>query len=467
MKQKTFFSRFIGDRAFYHHLLVIVLPILIQNAITNFVGMLDNIMVGRIGTNEMSGVSIINQLLFVYNLCIFGAIAGAGIFSAQFYGRHNHEGIRETFRFKIIISLIIALGGTLVFLSLGDQLIGLYLHADTSEDAAMVLASARSYLKVMLIGLLPFALTQSYAGTLRECDDTLPPMMAGLTAVFVNLVLNYILIFGKFGAPRLGVVGAAIATIISRFVELAIVICYTHTHATRHEFIRGAYKSLHISAVLLKNIILKGMPLLVNEALWSSGQAVLVQNYAIRGLDVIAALNISTTISNVFNMIFISMGNAISIIIGQELGAEKPEVREDATKLTATAVMACVVSGLVLVLLAKPFPYLYNTEDLVRHMASRFIMVAGIFMPMYAYLNSTYFILRSGGKTIITFIFDSVFLWVVSIPACYLLAHFTGLHVLTIYVCVQCLEFLKCALGYYLVHKGVWINNITVPTEAE
>jgi putative MATE family efflux protein len=465
MNQQNHTSRFFGDWNFYHHLLVIVLPILIQNAITNFVGMLDNIMVGRIGTNEMSGVSIINQLLFVYNLCIFGAIAGAGIFSAQFYGRKNHDGIRETFRFKMIISLAIVAIGTSVFLHYGDRLIELYLHSNPSDDAVAVLENAKAYLKVMLIGLLPFSITQCYAGTLRECDDTMPPMIAGLTAVFVNLILNYILIFGKFGAPKLGVIGAAIATIISRFVEMGIVITYTHTHSARHEFIRSAFTSLHISPALLKNIVLKGSPLLINEALWSAGQTVLVQNYAIRGLDVIAALNISTTISNVFNMIFISMGNAISIIIGQELGREDPNVREDATRLTVTAVLACVVSGLLLVVLAKPFPYLYNTEDTVRSMATHFIMVAGVFMPVYAYLNSTYFILRSGGKTIITFIFDSFFLWVVSIPACYLLAHFTGLPVLVIYVMVQCLEFLKCALGAYLVHKGVWINNITVPTE--
>ncbi len=458
-------SKYFGDRAFYRHLLVIVLPILVQNAITNFVSMLDNIMVGRIGTNEMSGVSIINQLMFVYNLCIFGATAGAGIFGAQFYGRRNHDGIRETFRFKLIISIIIAIGGTIVFNLLGEPLIELYLHSNPSDDAAAVMANAKAYLRVMVIGLLPFALTQSYAGTLRECDDTTPPMIAGLTAVFVNLVLNYILIFGKFGAPKLGVVGAAIATIISRFVELAMVIGYTHTHAARHEFVHGAYTSMHISGPLLKNIIIKGMPLLANEALWSSGQTVLVQNYSTRGLDVIAALNISTTISNVFNMIFISMGSAIAIIIGQELGAEDPGVREDASRLTVTAVLACVVSGLVLVLLATPFPYLYNTEDAVRHMATRFITIAGVFMPMYAYLNSTYFILRSGGKTIITFIFDSFFLWVVSIPACYLLAHYTGLPVLRIYVMVQSLEFLKCALGAYLFRKGVWINNITVPTD--
>ena len=454
-------KKLIGTKEFYHHLLVIVLPILIQNAITNFVGMLDNIMVGRIGTNQMSGVSVVNQLLFVFNLCIFGAIAGAGIFSAQFYGQKNHEGIRETFRFKLIVVLLLAAIGLTVFLTLDRELISLYLHEGSESDKAAVMASARSYLKVMLIQLLPFGLTQSYSGTLRECDDTLVPMKAGITAVFVNLALNYILIYGKFGAPALGVVGAAIATVISRFVELLIVMIYAHTHSERHPFIHGAYRSMHISGPLLRNIILKGMPLLLNEGLWSSGQAILTQNYSVRGLDVIAALNISSTVSNVFNMIFISMGNAIAIIVGQELGARNPEVREDANRLTFTAVIACVISGLLLICMARPFPYLYNTEQQVRDLATQIILIAGCFMPMYAYLNSAYFILRSGGKTIITFLFDSVFLWAVSIPVSYVLSRRTGIPLVPMYIIVQCLELLKCALGAFLLHKGVWVQDIT------
>ena len=222
-------KRYIGDRAFYRRVMVVVLPIIIQNAITNFVSLLDNIMVGQVGTLQMSGVSIVNQLLFVFNLCIFGAASGAGIFTAQFFGSKDIQGVRYTFRFKLISCLLLTVVGCGVFLLAGDFLIGLYLQGEGDPaDAAAALECGRRYLKVMLVGLLPFALSNAYSSTLRETGQTVVPMAAGVTAVFVNLFFNYILIFGKLGAPALGVEGAAWATVISRFVELGVVVTYTH-----------------------------------------------------------------------------------------------------------------------------------------------------------------------------------------------------------------------------------------------
>ena len=219
------FHRYIGDRAFYRRVLGVAVPIIIQNGITNFVSLLDNIMVGQVGTIPMSGVSIVNVLLTVFNLCIFGATSGAGIFTAQFRGSGNNEGIRHTFRFKILICLLLTAAGLGIFLLGGDALIGLYLtgqgDASTASDA---LGYGMSYLMVMLWGFLPFALTNAYSSTLRETGETMVPMIGGVAAVLVNLGLNYVLIFGHFGAPRMGVEGAAVATVISRYVEFAIVV---------------------------------------------------------------------------------------------------------------------------------------------------------------------------------------------------------------------------------------------------
>ena len=210
-------KKLIGDRAFYGKVLGVTVPIMIQNGITNFVGLLDNIMVGRIGTEQMSGIAIVNQLLMVFNLAIFGAISGVGIFSAQFFGCGNHPGVRHTLRFKIYVCLGILVLGTLVLVAGGEQLIMLYLHGEGNDQALQAtLEYGKEYLWVMLAGLLPFVIEEVYASTLREGGETKVPMIAGVVAVLVNLTLNYLLIFGKFGFPRLGVVGAAIATVISR-----------------------------------------------------------------------------------------------------------------------------------------------------------------------------------------------------------------------------------------------------------
>ena len=310
------FQRYIGDRAFYRRVLGVAVPIIIQNGITNFVSLLDNIMVGQVGTIPMSGVSIVNGLLFVFNLCVFGASSGAGIFTAQFHGSHDDEGVRHTFRFKFLICILIALLGCGVFLLGGRTLIGLYLTGDgDAATAAGAMEYGLQYLAVMLWGFLPFALTNAYSSTLRETGETFVPMVGGIAAVLVNLCLNYVLIFGHFGAPEMGVEGAALATVISRYAELAIVAGWTHSHGEKKPFIKGAYRSLYIPGKLLKSIAIKGMPLLVNEFLWSSGMAIMNQCYSTCGLDVVPAMNISSTIFSLASVVFLSMGNAVGIIM--------------------------------------------------------------------------------------------------------------------------------------------------------
>lgn len=458
----TLRKKLIGDKAFYKLALSVAVPIMIQNGITNFVGLLDNIMVGRVGTEQMSGIAIVNQLLLVFNLAIFGAISGAGIFGAQFYGCGDHKGVRHTFRFKLYICAVIVCVGILALFFFGENLILMYLHGEGNEQALdAALGYGREYLVVMLFGLLPFGVEQIYTSTLRECGETMVPMKAGIIAVFVNLVLNYFLIFGSLGFPKLGVVGAALATVISRYVQAAVVVVWTHTHKERMPFIVDAYRELSIPAHLAGKIAIKGTPLMINEILWSAGMAMLMQCYSVRGLDAVAALNISTTISNLFNVVFIAMGSAISILVGQLLGAGKMEEAKDMdTKLIAFSVMSCVAIGLVLIVLAPLFPMLYNTSDTVKELATWFIRIAAACMPIFAFMHATYFTLRSGGRTIVTFLFDSVFMWCASIPVAFVLSRFTTLHIIPLYLFCQLIDLIKCVIGFVLVKKGVWMQNI-------
>ena len=457
-------QKFIGDRAFYRNFLRIAVPIIIQNGITNFVSLLDNIMVGQVGSIQMSGVSIVNGLVFVFNLCAFGASAGAGIFTAQFHGSCDDEGIRHTFRFKIMACMLISLLGVSMMLAGGTSLIGLYLRGEGSaHDAAQVLDYGMRYLRVMVWGFVPFSINTAYAGTLRETGQTKVPMVAGITAVLVNLALNYVLIFGHFGTPEMGVEGAALATVISRYVELAIVAGWTHLNGKSCRFIRGAYRSMYIPRDLLKQITLKGMPLLINEALWSGGMAFLNQCYSTCGLDVVPAMNIASTIANLAGVVFISGGNAVGILMGQMLGAghSAEQVRDSNRKLIAANVVFGGSFGLLLAAVSGVFPLIYNTTDSVRQIATWLICVSAFMMPFNSYLNATYFTLRSGGKTIVTFIFDSGFVWTCVIPVAYILSRFTGIAIIPLYVICHALDFIKCAIGTYMLKKGAWIQNLT------
>lgn len=456
--------KFIGKRSFYTMILAIAIPIMVQNGITNFVNMIDNIMVGRVGTNEMSGVAIVNQLIMVFNLCIFGGVAGAGIFTAQFHGARNTEGIRYTFRYKLIVITVIVMTSITIFLCFGDELIKLYLHGENGDSADIeeTLKQAKIYLSYMLIGLPPFAIAQAYGDTLRCSEETIVPMKAGIVSVLVNLSLNYVLIYGKLGAPELGVAGAAIATIIARYVEMAVVVIWTHTHSRRQAFIKGAFKNFKIPLPLTKDMVAKGTPLILNETLWSMGVASLLQNYSVRGLAVVGALNISQIISNLFNVGIIAMGSAISIILGRRLGAGKmQEAKEYSVKLIFFTEIICFGTALILMLLAPFFPMIYNTTDEIKALATSFIRVAAACMPIYAFETCCYFTIRSGGKTFITFLFDSVFMCVVSVPVAYILVHFTILNIVMVFLFVQLVSLLKCLIGFIMVKKGIWLNKLT------
>ena len=461
-----FIKRFIGSKEFYKTLLAVVLPILIQNAITNFISLLDNVMVGQIGTEQMSGISIVNQLIFVFNLGIFGALSATGLFGAQFFGKKDTTGFQHTFRFKLISSLLLCALAMVLFLLFGENLIALYLHeGGESGDLALTMHYGKQYLSVMLVGLFPYTVTQIYASTLRETGLTKPPMFAGILGVLVNLMLNYLLIFGKCGFPQLGVVGAAIATVISRYAECITVIFWTHLHKQKCAFIVGIYKTLRVPAQLVKSIMVTGTPLLLNETLWAAGQAMLLQCYSQRGIATVSAMNISNTVFNTFSVIYLSIGTAVSILIGHRLGAgEKDTAREEAPKMIAFAGLMGTISCVLIVCCAPIFPLLYNTTDEVRNLATQFTLVVAAIAPVHGVLNSSYFTLRSGGKTLLTFFFDCGYVWGVNIPVSLLLVHLTALPSTWIYICCQATEVIKCIIGLILIKKGVWVNDITTKT---
>ena len=460
-------KRYIGDRNFYRRVSLILIPILLQNVITNFVSLLDNIMVGQIGTEPMSGVAIVNQLLFVYNVCVFGGLSGAGILTAQFCGKGDHEGVRQTVRIKLILGLGIFAVFTVVLETFSDTFIGLFLHEGESDlDLNATLRYAQEYMDVMMLQMLPFVITTMYSSTLRETGETVVPMRAGIIAVFVNLVFNYIFIFGKLGVPALGVVGAAIATVLSRVVEMCIVVIWTHRHREKNPFIVGLYQSLRVSGDVLKRTALLGLPLMINELLWSGGMTVLNQCYSLRGLEVVSAMNIYSTISNVFFSAFIATGNATAIIVGQLLGAGelKRAVDED-RKLIAFAVALSVVISALMVLTAPLFPRIYNTIPEVKHLATRILVIGALTMPMHAFANSCYFTLRSGGKTFITFVFDSGSLWVINIPAAVFIGYYTDLPIIPFFAIVEGLIFIKCIIGAVMVRQQHWVVNLTEGTK--
>ncbi len=450
------------EKLIYKKTLKIAVPMMIQNGITNAVGLVDNVMVGNLGTNAVTAVSIIGQLFFVFSLAIFGGLSGPGIYAAQFYGQKNIEGFRQTFRIKHWICGFCLAAGLCVFIFAAEPLIGLYMRGEGGEvDPVETMRLAKEYLSVMLIGMVPFVITQIYASSLRETGDTFMPMMAGVASVVVDVVFNYLLIFGNLGFPMLGVKGAAIATVIARFVEMTIVLVVTFAKRKKYVFLQGVYKTLLVPRDVTAKIIKKGLPIFFNEFLWSAGIAVMTQTYSTLGLDIVAGLNISNNLCNLLNVVFVAMGNAVGIVIGQMLGAsEYKKAQKSSLKLAAFTGVICIALTAVLVALSGVFPNLYNTTDDIKRLGQWFIVITALYFPVQGYLNALYFTMRSGGKTLVTFLFDSVFSWVVTIPLTLLLCTFSGLPVIGIYAIVQAADIIKVIIGFILVKRGLWISNI-------
>ena len=456
------FSRFIGNKAFYKSVITLLIPIVIQQFITSFVSLLDNIMVGSLGTEAISAASIANQVMLVFILAVFGGMSGAGIYGAQFFGKGDTDGMRYTFRCKMYFGVLISAAAILVYLFFGESFIAAFLKGESNGgDLALTQRGGCDYLNIMLWGLPPFALVQVYAGTLREAGETRAPMFAGICAILTNLFGNWVLIFGHLGAPAMGVQGAAIATVVSRYVELLIVASHAHRHTDKYPFFAGAYKSLYVPGSLAMKILRTATPLLINEILWSLGMTFITQFYSSRGLNAVAALNINGTAWNLFSVIMMGMGSAVAIMVGQRLGAGKMEEARDVDrKLIFLTEVIHVIIGVSMVLAAPLVPRLYNVSEEVRDLTRQLLIIAGCSLPIHSFAHVTYFTIRSGGRTVITFLFDAVYTWVIAVPLAFCLTRYTELTITQVYFCVQFVDILKVMIGLIMLKSDFWARNV-------
>ncbi|HOI47407.1 MAG TPA: MATE family efflux transporter [Bacilli bacterium] len=457
------FKKIIGSKQFYVTVIAITLPIMLQQAITSIVGLLDNIMVGSLNQDAIAGVAVANQIMFVAYIGLIGGMAGPGIYIAQFNGANNKEGLRQTFRVKVQFAIILTFVAIAIYLLFGNRMIASFLTTDgiTSTEAVK---QGVIYLYTMLVALVPFAISQVFASTFREIGKTKVPMIAGIIAVLINLFLNYALILGNFGFPRLEVLGAGIATIIARVIEMGFLIVTAYYY--KYQFAVGQAPKLTIKSNLFRSIIKKGTPLLINELLWATGMALLLLAYSYRGDIVPAAFSISNATANLFYIIFGALATGISIMVGNELGANRlQEARDNAYKLLAFAVFICLVSGIFLLGLSYVMPMIYNVPQETRDLASSFMRVIALCLPIFAFNAGCFFILRAGGATKTTLIFDAVYVWAIAIPLAFGLSYLTGLPIILVYLIVQLAEIIKSFFGSYLIRKGIWIKNLTTDKE--
>ena len=437
----------------------IAFPSMLAQFVSVLYSIVDRMYIGHIasvGDLALAGVGVCGPILTMIGA--FSSLIGVG--GAPLLGiRLGEKNEKEASRilanaFLMLVSLSLVLTAAALFLTRPMLMaFGASTVTYPYARAYFMIYVSGSVFALLSTGLNQFVICQGFASE---------GMKSVLLGAVLNLLLDPVFIF----VLHLGVRGAAIATVLSRFVECAIVITWTHRHKERNRFIVGAYETMRVPPELARQIVRLGAPLLINELLWSGGMAMLNQCYSMRGLEVVSACNISSTVSNLFLCAALSMGNTVAIIVGQLLGAGELEraVDED-RKLIAFSVALSTCVGIVMALLAPLLPQLYNTSDSVKQMASDMLWVSAAMMPFNAFTNTCYFTLRSGGKTIITFIFDSAYIWAICIPVAFTLSRYTTLPILPMFMIVQSLEILKCGIGFVFVKRRKWVNNlVTDPT---
>ena len=442
-------------KGFYKTLAIIALPIILQNLLQTFVNMLDTVMVGKLGSVEIASVGLGNQIFFILNMMLFGINSGASIFTAQFWGKKDMDGLRHT----LGIALVLSFGISLLFF-LGSQFIPSLLIGIYSKDPAVIRLGS-SYLRIVGWSYPFMAVTFAFQLSMRSTEHVNLPMISTSVAFLVNAVLNYLLIFGIGFFPVLGINGAAFATIASRLVEFFMTIIWAYSH--HYESCSSIRKMLGFDSSFFGKYFKIALPVIINESLWGLGISAQNAIFSRTGTDAIAAFNITGTISQLTWVFFIGVGNAAAIIIGKNIGSgDEKLARAYARKFCIFMPVMAVFIGALLYPLSFLLPYLFNVDGEILRQSRLMLYVLMCFYPSNAF-NMCFIVgvCRSGGDTVYAAVNDILWLWVLAIPLGGLAAFVLQLEPYQIYLCLFTEQIVKCIAGIIRVSSGKWLHNVT------
>jgi len=433
--------------------LVLSLPSIVQQLMTNLAQMVDNLMVGQLQESAIAGVTITNQVFFIFTIVLFGVGSTAGIYLTQYHGAKNHGKMNEVFRMSMLFSMIAGILFYGVMRFWPERVLGFF------ASGGYTIGDALEYLRFIQYSFLIFPISMTVANGFRYSGFVRLPMYISTGTVAVSIFLNYGLIHGNLGMPAMGVAGAGLATLITRALEAFIYVLLTWILKSPIKI--SILKGLSFSKALFKEFVQKGYGLVLNEFFWAFGVQALTVIYTQRLSSNIAALSISQALGN---MIFIGMGGmsvAYSIILGEHLGkGEFAEAKEKAKRLLKISALIGAVLGAVVFLLSYPVFGLYDVSSETIATARTLLMLNAVFSFIYYMNGGFYFILRSGGDTKGVVMVDAGFNWAIVIPIAFALGWF-GLLLPIHFFLVQLLELLKLYVGACLFKKGLWLKNLT------
>jgi putative MATE family efflux protein len=444
-----------SDKEFYKSLFAIAIPVMLQNLINSLVNMLDTIMIGRLGTVEIAAVGLGNQVFFLYNLTLFGICSGGAIFTAQFWGKKDIRGIRKNMGFCMTLNLIVAVLFTAGAALIPERLIGVY-----SRDPLVIRAGA-VYLKTLSPSLIPFAVNLALVLTLRSVEKLKLAIVSTLIALSMNGLLNYLFIFGAGPIPAMGVQGAALATVISRFVETLILVSVSYVR--RYPPAGSLGELFAFTGPYARRFLKITLPVILNEIAWSTG--ITVQNliFARTDTNAIAAFNITNTFSQLTWVIFIGLGNGMAVLIGKKIGEGREKTaRNYASLIVRFAPLLSLGAAAVLFALSAFLPLVFNVGEEVLGAASQMFLILCLSYPFRAFnMSMVVGICRAGGDTVFCAFYDIAVMWLLALPLAAAASFVFSAPVWVIYLCLCAEEPVKMLFGIWRLRSGKWLHYVT------
>lgn len=441
-------------KTFYKTYAKIVIPLMFQGMITKFVSMVDNLMIGQLGDTAIAAVVMGNKILDILMFTIFGVSAAVSVFIAQYYGAKDHQKQQEVFRVGLLMSVVVLLAAGMVLLVFPKTIMNYFVPDERIQKIVL------NYITLLFIGYFPFVISINYSTALKVIGQVKIPLFASICGVVINTMGNYIFIFGHFGLPAMSIQGAAIATVVSRFIEFAILISFTKRHQLA--FDTKLLRIFHVSNPLLKEIFMRSFPLMINEILWSFGQATILKTYGLRGNEVLAALAITETTSSIFFAFSHGIAGVTPIFISQLLGAKQfKEAYHNALRMLKSTIVGAIILGIMMFTMSFIIPNIYQVSTVSHEIATRTIQLGAIFFVVYLTNTQCYFILRSGGDMRSTLIVDGLYMWTITIPIISAIAYLTNLPIMPMYIIGQCCDVGKMIVSLTMLCKKKWLKNIT------
>ncbi|MFW6366174.1 MAG: MATE family efflux transporter [Spirochaetota bacterium] len=452
---------FTTDKLFLPRLFSIVMPILLQNLLNASLNFIDVFMIGQLGETAVAAVGSANQYFFIFIMLMFGLASGAAIFTAQFWGARDMQGIRSFMG----IGLFLTLGISVLFTALTLIFPGPILMLFTGD--ASVISSGIVYLRIIAWMFVPLSVGVTFSVVLRSTENVIYPMAASFIGIALNTVLNYALIFGNFGFPALGVSGAAYATVIARFVEMSIVVAITY--GKKLPAAAGITELLRFKALQMKEYLYRSMPVVAQSAGWALGYSTYSMIYGHLSTESLAAFNISGSVERICLMFFTGLGSACAIMVGNRIGAgENEKARSYAASFLTIAMMLALIISVLLLLLRNPIVGLYNFNETSRLYVRGILLVMALIMwAKGANIIFHMGIFKAGGDTLFSMFVDVGGVWLIGVPIAAVAGFIFGMPVHLIVALLTAEEIIKMSVGMARLRSGRWLHNLVQKTAVE